>query len=375
MEEIVLLDAVERYLNGEMTAQEKTYFEDLRSKNPEVDQMVVEHHLFLNQLNQFGDQKRMKAQLHDMHNSLLETGDITKGEPAVIKGVKVFQLWNKHKRTIAVAASIAGITALTISGMTSYFSPKENSAIKIELGGVVNEVKDVKQTLKEQDDKINSILETHVPKTPPQPQVSGGSSFLIDSKGYLITNSHVVKNAATLVVVNNGKEYYARNVYNDPINDIAILKIEDKDFEALQSLPYSIRKTKADLGEEIFTLGYPRNQIVYGKGYLSSQSGFNDDTLSVQISVDANPGNSGGPVLDKNGDILGILNSREANSNGVVFANKASNIAGALMKLKEGDTTYRNVKLPVINTLKGKERTQQIKQLQDCVFMVKGYNK
>jgi len=371
MEEIVLLDAVERYLNGEMTAQEKTYFEDLRRKTPEVDQMVVEHYLFLNQLNQYGDQKQMKTMLHDIHNHLLETGEITQGEPAVIKGARVVQLWNRHKRTVAVAASIAGITALTISGMMSYFSPKGSA----ELDKLKRDMSKIEQTQNAQTRAILTINQV-LPKAPKdQTQRSAGTSFLIDAKGYLVTNSHVVNNATTLVVVNNGKEYYAKNVYNDAANDIAILKIEDKDFEALQSLPYSIRKTGTDLGEEIFTLGYPRNQIVYGKGYLSAQSGFNDDTLSVQISVDANPGNSGGPVMDKNGDVIGILNSRELNANGVVFANKANNIAKALNRLKEDDTTYRSIKLPVTNTLKGKERTQQIKQIQNCVFMVKGYYK
>jgi serine protease Do len=369
MEEIVLLDAVERYLNGEMTAQEKTYFEDLRNKTPEVDQMVVEHQLFLNQINQFGDQKRMKAQLHNIHNHLLETGEISQNELSIIKGAKVLQLWNKHKRTIAVAASIAGITALTISGMMSYFTPKNNAAIQILERKVDQIAKDQTATSKDIIDIIKVI--SKAPKD--QQQRSAGTSFLIDAKGYLVTNSHVINNAATLVVVNNGKEYYAKAVYNDPANDIAILKIEDKDFTALTSLPYSIRKSNADLGEEIFTLGYPRNQIVYGKGYLSAQSGYNDDTLSVQISVDANPGNSGGPVFDRNGDVIGILNSREVNANGVVFANKASNIAKALNRLKEDDTTYRSVKLPIANSLKGKQTTQQVKQITDCVFMVKGY--
>jgi len=375
MEEIVLLDAVERYLNGEMTAQEKTYFEDLRSKTPEIDQMVVEHHLFLNQLNQYGDQKQMKVKLHDIHNHLLEMGEITQGEPAVIKGAKILQLWNRHKRTIAVAASIAGITALTISGMMSYFTPKGNEALIVQLNNKVNNL----EVAQKETNIWKKEVESKIPKD--EQERSTGTSFLIDPKGYLVTNSHVVKDpithkeASTIVVINNGKKYYAKAVYNDPANDIAILKIEDKDFETLASLPYSIRKSTPDLSEEIFTLGYPRNQIVYGKGYLSSQSGFNDDTLSVQISVDANPGNSGGPVLDKNGDIIGILNSREENANGVVFANKASNIAKALSKLKEGDTTYRSVKLPIANTLKGKERTQQVKQIQDCVFMVKVYFK
>lgn len=369
MEEIVLLDAVERYLNGEMTTQEKAYFEELRSKDPEIDQTVVEHHLFLDRLNRFADQKQFRGQLHDIHQQLLVKGEIVQGEPK--KGAIVIQFWNRYKRTVAVAASIACITALTISGMMSYFSPRSST----EVDRLRRDVASIKQTQNAQDKTLNDITKV-INKAPVDKQLrSAGTSFLIDGKGYLVTNSHVVDKATTVVVVNAGKEYYAQIVYNDPSNDIAILKIDDKDFQVAGPLPYSIRKTNADLGEEIFTLGYPRNEIVYGKGYLSAQSGFNDDTLSVQISVDANPGNSGGPVLDKNGDVIGILNSREANANGVVFANKASNILKALSELKKEDTTYRNVKIPTANLLRGKERTQQVKQMKDCVFMVKAYYK
>ncbi len=371
MEAIVLLDAVERYLNGEMTTQEKIYFEDLRNKTPEVDQMVVEHQLFLNQINQFGDQKRMKTQLHNIHNHLLETGKIFQSETVTTKGAKVIQFWNRHKRTVAVAASIAGITALTISGMMSYFTPKTNA----DVDQLKRDVSKIEQNQIAQSRAIININKS-IPKAPKdQQQRSAGTSFLIDANGYLVTNSHVINNAATLVVVNNGKEYYAKAVYNDPTNDIAILKIDDKDFTAIKILPYNIRKSNIELGEEIFTLGYPRNTIVYDKGYLSAPTGYNDDTLSVQIYVPANPGNSGGPVLDKNGDVIGILNSREVNANGVVFANKANNIAKALNKLKEEDTTFRSIKLPVSNSIKGKERTLQVKQIQECVFMVKGYYK
>lgn len=370
MEDVMLLDAVELYLNGEMNLQEKLYFEDLRKTNAEVDQMVVEHQLFLSKLDGFGQQKMFKTHLKTIHNHLLEQGVINQGH-VTTTSFKVVQMWNKYKRTVAVAASIAGITALTISGMTSYFSPRNNAEKGLE---VLNwKINKIEQTQNFQSKVLNDIaVKVKAPKD--LRQNSAGSSFLIDAKGYLVTNAHVVNNASTLVVVNNGKEYYAKTVYTNAQTDVAILRIDDKDFTAFTSLPYTIRKSKVDLGEEIFTLGYPRNTIVYDNGYLSAASGFNDDTLSVQISINANPGNSGGPVLDKNGDVIGILNSHELNANGVVFANKSSSIASALVELKQ-DTTYRNIKLPTNNNLRGKERTQQIKQIKDCVFMVKGYAK
>lgn len=369
MEDITLLEAVECYLNGEMNLKEKSNFEDRMKSDSRIDELVVEHRIFLSKLNNFGEQKVFKNHLQTIHNHLLEQGAINQSAPK--QSAKVIQFWNKYKRTIAVAASIAGITALTISGTTSYFTPKTPVADIVKLGIEINSIK---KQQSDQNEKISEIS-SHIKILPNLTQRSAGSSFLIDPKGYLVTNAHVVNNASTLIVVNNGKEYYAKNIYSDPLTDVAILQITDTDFIALPILPYTIRKSKVDLGEEIFTLGYPRNSIVYGKGYMSAASGFNDDTLSVQISVDVNRGNSGGPVLDRNGDVMGILNSLESNANGVVFANRTSNIITALMKLKEQDTTYKNIRLPTTNILRGKERIQQIKQVSSCVFMVKGYSK
>ncbi|RYE18116.1 MAG: serine protease, partial [Sphingobacteriaceae bacterium] len=354
MEEIVLLDAAERYLNGEMAAQEKSYFEDLRRNNAEVDQMVVEHHLFLNQFENYGSQKKFKALLNETYNQLVEDGAIS--QAPVVTGGRVIRLWNKNKRTIAVAASIACVTALTISGMLSYISPKSQSDNQ-KIQYLSTEIDRLKVQQRVQSYRIQEIdgKTVKMPTDQTLVQKPAGSSFLIDIKGFLITNSHVVANAKAVVVSNNGKDYEAEVVYDNPATDLAILKITDPDFKALTTLPYSIRKSGTELGEAIFTLGYPRNLITYGQGYLSAQSGYDDDSLSVQISIAANPGNSGGPIFDKNGDVIGILSSREKNADGVVFANKASNIAKLLDKMRLQDTSYNSIKLPAKNLLKGKE--------------------
>src|SRR5688572_27547604 len=112
MEQLQLLEAVERYLQKEMNPQERAAFEELRKTNPEVDQLVVEHTLFLSQLNKFGEVKSFKSSLHDVHNQLIESGAI-KAQPskAVVK-----QMWKRYKRVMGVAASIAGITTMLIAG-------------------------------------------------------------------------------------------------------------------------------------------------------------------------------------------------------------------------------------------------------------------
>ena len=368
MEDILLLDAIERYLKGEMEAGEKAFFEELRNKTPEIDQMVVEHHMFLEQIAAFGANRDMKHQLHTIHENLVRVGDIKEGN--ITNGGKVMQLWHKYKKVTAIAATIAGVTALFISSLVTYFTPVPNTG---QLRYLSSQVEQIKRAQHVQSSQIN-VLKSKVPGD--EKPTNGGTSFLIDAKGYLITNAHVVRGASTILVQNTkGQEFKASLALIDEAKDLAILKITDNDFKPFGSLPYSIRKSNTDLGEQIFTLGFPRDEIVYNEGYLSSKTGYDNDTMSFQIAVSANPGNSGGPVLNKNGEVIGVLSSSQKQAEGVVFAIKSKNIFKALEDLKKQDTGYQKVKLQTSSNIRGMERTRQIKEIQDCVFMVKGFTK
>src|SRR5687767_3459652 len=131
MQDVQLLDAIERFLRGEMTPEEMASFEQLRKSNPEVDQKVVEHTMFLQQMDQFSDWKNFKSTLHDVHNQLLDSEEITEAPPKAT----VFQLWRKYKKVMAVAASIAGITTLLIAGMATYYSQKKTASDLQKLRG------------------------------------------------------------------------------------------------------------------------------------------------------------------------------------------------------------------------------------------------
>jgi len=160
-------------------------------------------------------------------------------------------------------------------------------------------------------------------------------------------------------------------VYTDKTKDIAILKIMDEDFKPYNSVPYSISKTSARLAEPIFTLGYPKNEIVYGQGYLSSLTGRNGDTLSCQIEIAANHGNSGSPILNRNGEVVGILNARQTSMEGFTFAIQGKYIYNALDELKRSDTSHQRVKLNSRSQIAGMERTEQVNKVEDYIYMVK----
>lgn len=372
MDERLILESIERYIRGEMLPEERKFFDELRKSNPGVDQMVVEHTVFLHLMEKYGDRKNVKSTLQEVHNELFESGQIKQSQET-----RMVRLWIKYRKTIAVAASIAGITALAVSGITSYYAPRTPNTQLQDLNRKYSELAKSQKSINE---RLNSNLHPKGP-TPTETEIKGGTGFMIDPKGYIITNAHVIGNSTMVIVQNNkGQEFNTKIVYIDAVTDLAFLKIADSSFKAANVLPYAINKGNINLGEEIFTLGYPRDEIVYGEGYLSAKTGYRGDSLTCQIAVAANPGNSGGPVLDKFGEVIGVLSNRQEHVQGVVFAIRSKNIYLALDEMKKDsslisttDSTLTSIHLPQKSLVKNLDREQQIIKIEEFIYLVKSY--
>ena len=368
MEDLMIIEKIERYVKGEMSADECSSFEQMRTENPELDQLVVSHASFLQSIEGYGSIRQFKHNLVNIHQELQKNNKIQTKELG--KGARVINFIKRYPKTISIAASIAGITALSINGMTLLFSPKSNTRQVQEL---VKTVDAIKSKQYQQDKRINHIANAN--KLPEDKAITGiGSAFIIDQEGILVSNAHVVRNAKGVIVTNHeGQEFNARILLTNDQQDLAFLKIEDSDFSKLKPVPYGFKKQTVDLAEPIFTLGYPDNKFVYGEGYMSSLTGHDGDTLNCQIAVAANPGNSGGPVFNKNGEIVGILSTREIHSEGVVYAIRSKYLLETVQELKNTNPDFNSLKINHESKVRGMDKVQQVKRFQDYVYMLKVY--
>lgn len=366
MDNFLLIKQADRYFNDEMAQEERVAFEQFCREYPDAAGVVREHYLFLEELDHFVERKDLQNNLNKTYNLLVEKGIIRNKVPST--KVKIVSIFNKYKKVTAIAASIAGFTALLISGFISYINPGDTSKLQ-QLS------RDVEQIKKTQVLQTNKILEV-ASKVPKGAIVkSGGSAFMVDPKGYLVTNAHVLNGSGVIVANHSGQEFRTEIVYIDQSRDLAILKILDKDFKSRKNLPYALKRGKMDLGQDVFTLGFPRNDIVYNMGYVSAATGFNGDTSTVQLDMMANPGNSGGPVFNNAGNIVGVISTRETKTEGVSFAIKTNEIYQMLDDWAKTDTSLGRLKTREITTSAPKKRSRPelIKELQNYVYLVKVY--
>jgi S1-C subfamily serine protease len=144
------------------------------------------------------------------------------------------------------------------------------------------------------------------PNTPDDAQRSSGTGFFVTSNGHIVTNNHVIEGCQRITTVAGPSHAIARVIAKDKTNDLAILKTELN----LAAVP-SLRKT-ARLGETIYVYGFPLSGLLstsgnFAVGSITALIGLADDSRLYQISAPVQLGNSGGPVIDKAGNVVGII--------------------------------------------------------------------
>lgn len=205
-----------------------------------------------------------------------------------------------------------------------------------------------------------------------RPKAWSGTGFAL-MDGYLVTNFHVVENAKSISIqgINGdfGKQYNAKIVATDKYNDLALLQITDNTFKGFGNIPYNVKTTVSEVGEDIFVLGYPLtstmgDEIKLTTGVISSKTGFQGDISLYQISAPIQPGNSGGPLFDNKGNLIGIVNAKHKGAENVGYAIKTSYLKNLI------ESSISTSILPSNNRIAGLPLTGKVKSLKNYVFMI-----
>lgn len=171
-----------------------------------------------------------------------------------------------------------------------------------------------------------------------------GTGFAI-ADGFIATNYHVISGAKRISIRgidgDMDKSYKGTVVAKDKEHDLSIIKIVDKDFETMGTIPYSIGKTSVEVGENIFVLGYPivdtmGDEVKLTEGIISSSSGYKGDDSMYQISAAVQPGNSGGPLFNDKGVIIGVVCAKHADAENANYAVKISYLYSLINSSKLG---------------------------------------
>ena len=186
-------------------------------------------------------------------------------------------------------------------------------------------------------------------------KIGGGSGFIVSPDGYLFTSNHVVseKNADYTVIYEPNKTYPAKVISRDSINDVAVLKIQVKNFPYLELGD----SDQVDLGEDVIAIGNALGEfhdtvstgVVSGLSrYITAFSGISKqaETLRGLIQTDAaiNPGNSGGPLVNFEGKVIGINTAAVVGAQNIGFAIPINYAKKDLEEIKK----YGKIKRPFL---------------------------
>jgi serine protease Do len=182
-----------------------------------------------------------------------------------------------------------------------------------------------------------------------------GSGFIIDAKGIVITNNHVIQGAEDILVTVNGeKEFKAKIIGADPLSDIAVLEIQSK--EKFVPLQFG-DSDKARIGDWVIAIGNPfglggtvTSGIISARNRSIGLSRYED---YIQTDASINQGNSGGPLFDMNGDVIGINTAilGQSGSIGIGFSipsNSAKKVINQLIKYGETKRGWLGVRIQVV---------------------------
>lgn len=268
----------------------------------------------------------------------------------------------KGTNGLAIAMSALAVVLSGVSGVFAYLSYEKASTPITFLGSGAdgNSANFVEGSIADIASKVSSSVVSIITSTKVRSYFGGsydssaaGTGVIVSSDGYVLTNKHVIDGATTIAVVAaDGTAYEnAKVVATDPLNDIAFVKIDD--VSNLTAATLGDSKT-INVGQQVIAIGNALGEyqntvtsgIVSGTGRsvtASDSSGYMSETLTDMIQTDAaiNSGNSGGPLVNAAGEVIGINTATSTTAENMGFAIPISSVKGMLSQLVESGKAER----------------------------------
>lgn len=304
-----------------------------------------------------------KGEVSEAENKVLEKGASEEAKQTPIEAPK--EVSAEPKKCGGGAAIVISIVALALGagglglGIMAY--QKSSTPLTFLNSGVDgNSANFVEGSIAEIAEKVSASVVSIVTSTKTTnffgqdyESAAAGTGIIVTSDGYILTNKHVINGATSItVVLDDGTTY--ENVElaaTDPLNDVAFLKI--KDASGLTAATLGDSKT-LNVGQQVMAIGNALGQyqntvtvgVVSGLGRsitASDGTGYNTETLSDMIQTDAaiNSGNSGGPLVNAAGEVIGINTATSTSAENMGFAIPISSVKGMLAQLIETGSAQR----------------------------------
>lgn len=345
----------EDYIKGALNADLTHHIMTAINNDEQLKDEWESHLKMLQTFNGIAQKQALKNKIIEARKDTITTKSTSKSffptfSPNVLK-------WSKN-----IAAILAIV--ITSSYATSQFLIKDTqNAQNNEFISLKRDIQHIKNSQEKLKETIDNKDQNNLPAL--DEQNITGTGFAISNDGYLVTDYHVIDKADSIYIKIKDSLYKkAFLVAFDQTNDIAILKIEDGKYKFTKTeLPYHIYDKTSPVAQSIFSIGYPQDNIFYTEGYISSHSGVDGSLEQYQLELPANPGQSGSPIFDQSGDVIGMLLGKKVYA---TYAIKSSSIIELVASLPK----EHKIKLTSKNNLKGLPRTEQVKRATEFVYPV-----
>lgn len=326
----------DHYLSGEMGAEEKSAFEERLMHSESLKNDFDEYIAFSSEIAAGGEYGEVKAELSSIHKELYAKKRskllspkflIPIGVAATITLVFMISPWNGMNDSTMAENNI--YEPLANHSDDGYSEESSDMAIEFYTESVGDSSPDSAQLNTEELQLIDSLVQIN--------QSPHGTAFLISEDGFFLTSKHLIEGQKVVDLQQKelGLTFESEVIYSDSILDFAILKSSIKTALNFDAVPYEIVQEAPELGDAVFTLGYTKKDIVYTQGVVSSETGFESDSVYFEVSLPSNAGHSGAPLFNEKGNLIGIITAHLSDKQAVTYILRPDYIQNRLDDLSD----------------------------------------